>query len=84
MEQYLDSDCLLAVSQLTLIIDGSFRNSAYARSFSPERRLQAGGMLRRAGDKKAPVVACLCPCPARLDQEGSVLPVSMSRGIREG
>ena len=76
VEQYLDYDYLLALSQLTLIIDGSFRNSACARSFSPDRELQAAGMLTRVGEE-APV-ACLCLCTASLDRVGWVVPVRKS------
>lgn len=73
VEQYLDYDYLLALSQLTLIIDGSFRNSACARSFSPDRKLQAAGMLANKGGEEAPV-ACLCLYTVSLDRVGWVVP----------
>lgn len=73
VEQCLDYDYFLALSQLTLIIDGSFRNSACARSVSPERRLQAGGMLKSVG-AEAPV-ACWCLHTGKPDLVGCVVAV---------
>lgn len=73
MLKCLDYDYFLPLSQLALIIDGSFRNSACARSVSPERRLQAGGMLKSVGEE-APV-ACLCLHTGELDLVGCVVAV---------